>query len=163
MGVVPPESTAPLESTDSPNTPRTFEFQGEELALVLRALARQAKMNVFVSTKVVGTVTLRLENKTPREVIEAIVANNNLDMTEKSDIYNIRTLEEKAKEPAIPNSYTFSYATADKVAILLDKQLASGLPSQFDIRTIRSSSRRANPTWIRFSSSSPRLIVPPSR
>src|SRR4051812_29715734 len=38
----------PLEaSTESPDTPRVFEFQGEELSLVLRTLARAAKMNIL--------------------------------------------------------------------------------------------------------------------
>src|SRR5215204_2269798 len=57
-----------------PTATRINEFQGDEIGLVLRTLARQAKMNIVVSEKVIGTVTLRLEDKTPKEAIEVIVA-----------------------------------------------------------------------------------------
>ena len=98
----------------SANAPRTLEFQGEEIGLVLRTLARAAKMNVLVSDKVIGTVALRLENKTPRDAIGVIVDHKGLVMTEKGDVFSIKTAEEQAKEPTEPGSYTFSYATAEK-------------------------------------------------
>lgn len=127
---------APLEaSSDSPDTPRVFEFQGEDLSLVLRTLARAARMNILVSDKVVGSVALRLEDKTPRDAIGVIVDHKGLVMDEKNGVYSIKTAEERAKEPTEPGSYTFSYATGKDVAPLLAKQLASKDTPDVDART----------------------------
>jgi type IV pilus assembly protein PilQ len=129
-------NVAPLEtSSESPDAPRVFEFQGEELGLVLRTLARAAKMNILVSDKVQGTIVLRLESKTPREAIGVIVDHKGLSMDEKNGVFSIKTPEEKAKEPTEPGSYTFSYATAKDIMPLLNKQLASKDPSDIDLRT----------------------------
>src|ERR1700743_2917135 len=47
----------------NPNATRMYEFQGDEVGLVLRTLARQAGLGVIVSEKVTGTVTMRLPDK----------------------------------------------------------------------------------------------------
>lgn len=126
------ETSAP---TLSPTAARMNEFQGDEIGLVLRTLARQAKMNLVVSEKVQGTVTLRLEDKTPREAIEVIVTAKGLVMDEVNGVYFIKTPEERAKEPTEAANYTFAYAKADTVMPLLQAQLQSGLAPQFDART----------------------------
>lgn len=118
-----------------PNMRRVNEFAGDPVDVVLRALARQAKMDVVVSPAVQGTITLRLENKTPREVIDTIVYANGLTMDELNGVFYIKTMAEKAKEPTERYDYTFSYAQADKVAPLLKSQLTSGILPEFDIRT----------------------------
>ena len=117
------------------NVARSHEFQGDDIGLVIRSLARQAGISVVVSPKVVGTVNMRLENKTPREALEVIVDSNGLVMDEKNNVLYVKTQEERQREPAIANHYTFAYATAKDVQALLDKQLVSGLPSQVDVRT----------------------------
>ena len=120
------------------NTSRLNEFQGDEIGLVLRTLARQGGMNVVVSDKVAasaGTVTMRLENKTAREALEVIVQDKGLFMSEINGVYFIKTQEEKAKEPTESASYTLSYAAAKDILPLLQGQLQSGLPPQFDQRT----------------------------
>ncbi len=114
---------------------RSHEFQGDEIGLVLRTLAHQAGISLVVSDKVTGTVTMRLVNKTPKEALEVIVATKGLVMDETNGVYVVKTVAERAGEPAEPNNYTFSYATAKDVQPLLDKQLASGQPSQVDVRT----------------------------
>jgi type IV pilus secretin PilQ/predicted competence protein len=122
-------------SAGSPTASRTNEFQGDDITLVLRTLARQARMNIVVSDKVQGTVTLRLEDKTPREAIEVIVAAKGLVMDELNGVFFIKTTEERAKEPTEGASYTLSYAKAEDVSKLLRDQLASGIAPQFDART----------------------------
>lgn len=120
------------------NASRLNEFQGDEIGLVLRTLARQGGMNVVVSDKVAasaGTVTMRLENKTPREALEVIVQDKGLYMTELNGVYFIKTQEEKAKEPTEAASYTLSYASAKDIIPLLQGQLQSGMAPQFDQRT----------------------------
>ncbi|WP_157447660.1 hypothetical protein [Chthoniobacter flavus] len=118
---------------------RLNDFQGDPIDLVLRTLARQAKMNIVVSDKVAqsaGTVNMRIEDKTPAEAIEIIVESKGLVMDKgKGDVYYIKTPEEKAKEPTESGSYTFSYAQAEKAVPLLQTQLQSGVAPQFDQRT----------------------------
>jgi type IV pilus assembly protein PilQ len=139
--VVPPPGggVAPLTPGEVPPTAgRVIEFQGDEIGLVLRTLARQARMNVVVSEKVgasAGTVTMRLDDKTPREALEVIVQDKGLFLSEVNGVYYIKTQEEKAKEPAESASYTLSYASAKDIIPLLQGQLQSGLAPQFDQRT----------------------------
>jgi type IV pilus assembly protein PilQ len=121
-----------------PSATRISEFQGDEISLVLRTLARQAKMNVVISDKVAttaGTVTMRIEDKTAREAIDVIVTSKGLIMDEQGGVFFIKTQEEKAKEPAFSASYTFSYAQAKDILPLLQSQLQSGIAPQFDQRT----------------------------
>jgi len=111
------------------------EFQGDDINQVLRLLARQAKINLVVSDKVQGTVTIRLVNKSPLEAIDIVAASKNLIFEErKGGVYYVITQDEKAHEPLISGNYTFSYALAPKVKDILDKQLAGGV-SQVDDRT----------------------------
>jgi hypothetical protein len=100
-----PDENATPESAISnavvpPSRARINEFQGDEISLVLRTLARQAKMNVMISDRVVaqsGTVTARLEDKTPRDAIEAIVKLKGLVLEESDGIFYIKTVSEAGK------------------------------------------------------------------
>jgi type IV pilus secretin PilQ/predicted competence protein len=136
-GTLPPDASA--APTLPPTAARLNDFQGDPIDLVLRTLARQAKMNIVVSDKVAqsgGTVNMRIEGKSPREAIEIIVESKGLVMDQgKNDVYFIKTPEEKAKEPTESGSFTLSYATAEKVVPLLKTQLQSGVEPQVDVRT----------------------------
>lgn len=93
-------------------------------------------MNVIVSAQIQGTlITLRLTDKTPREVMEVIAESNGLLIEERKGVTYIMTAAEKAKEPTVSSQYTFSYAQADKVLPLLTTQLTSGVAPQVDQRT----------------------------
>jgi type IV pilus secretin PilQ/predicted competence protein len=133
-GAAPLPGAAPGVPNDA-NTPRVSEFQGDDVGLVLRTLARQAGMSVVVSAQVTGPITLRLENKTPREVIKVVCNANGLVMDELDGVTYIKTQAEKAKEPTETYQYTFSYASAEKIVPLLQTQLSSNLLPQFDTRT----------------------------
>ncbi len=129
---IPP---APSFDTGAP-AGRVSEFQGDEIGLVLRTLARQANMNVIVSAQIQGTlITLRLTDKTPREVIEVIAESNGLLIEDRKGVTYIMTAAEKAKEPTVSSQYTFSYAQAEKILPLLTTQLTSGVAPQVDART----------------------------
>jgi type IV pilus secretin PilQ/predicted competence protein len=139
-GALPPEVPgAQAAPALPPSATRLNDFQGDPIDLVLRTLARQAKMNIVVSDKVAqsgGTVNMRIEDKSPRDAIEIIVEAKGLVMDQgKNGVYFIKTSEEKAKEPTESGSFTLSYATAEKVVPLLKTQLNSGVEPQFDQRT----------------------------
>ena len=149
--VVPPAVIEPATAPDgTPIAPsvgaagdalpssRLNDFQGDPIDLVLRTLARQAKMNVVVSdavTTTAGTVNMRIEDKTPKEAIEIIVTAKGLVMDEQKGVFFIKTLAERAKEPTESGSYTLSYAQAKDVVTLLGGQIQSGVAPQFDNRT----------------------------
>lgn len=91
----------------------TLEFEGEEIASVLRTLARQARLNLVVSANVKGTVTMRLEGKTPREAIEIIVDAKGLVMKNLQDVYYVVSAQELGSYPrsaAIPHDNDLSAA-----------------------------------------------------
>ncbi len=117
------------------NNSRVSEFQGDDVSLVLRTLARQAKMNVVVSPAVTGPITLRVENKTPAEVMRIICQANGLIIDEMEGVMYVKTTAEKQKEPTESHQYTFSYAKASDISPLLQSQLTSGVAPQFDVRT----------------------------
>ncbi len=118
---------------------RLNDFQGDPIDLVLRTLARQAKMNIVVTDAVTttgGTVNMRIEDKTPKEAIEIIVESKGLILDQgKGGVYYIKTQAEKQKEPTESGNYTLSYAQAKDVVPLLTTQLQSGVAPQFDQRT----------------------------
>lgn len=133
-----PSATPGAATTVAPTTGRLNEFQGDEIGLVLRTLARQARMNVVISDKVAlaaGTVTMRIEDRTPKEAIDIIVTSKGLVMDELGGVFFIKTQEERAKEPTESGNYTFSYAKAKDIATLLQGQLQSAVPPQIDERT----------------------------
>ena len=126
---------ATLPGTIDVGGSRVSEFQGDDVSLVLRTLARQAKQNVVVSPAVTGQITLRVENKTPGEVMRIICQANGLIIDEMEGVLYVKTQAEKQKEPTDTLQYTFSYATAATVAPLLQSQLSSGVAPQTDLRT----------------------------
>ena len=107
LPVDPP--SADDEEKESEETPeakqvptRINEFQGDNIGLVLRTLARQAGVNLVLSDQVEsrsGTVTMRLENKTPLEAIEIIVHSKGLIMDQVNGVYFIKSAEELVREP----------------------------------------------------------------
>jgi type IV pilus assembly protein PilQ len=117
------------------NNSRVSEFQADDVSLVLRTLARQAKMNVVVSPAVTGQITLRVENKTPAEVMRIICQANGLIIDELEGVSYVKTQAEKQKEPTESRQYTFSYAKAADITPLLQSQLTSGVAPQVDVRT----------------------------
>ncbi len=130
-----PAASAPALTTLAASGRSLNEFQGDDIAQVLRLLARQAKVDLVVSEKIVGTVTMRLENKTPLETIKIICNSKGLIVEQTDGVYYVKTQEEKLKEPTDSAFYTFSYAMVDKAAPLLKTQLQSGADPQMDSRT----------------------------
>src|SRR5207249_108432 len=76
-----------------------------------------------------------IENKTPLETIKLIIESKNLILQDHDGVYVVKTKEEQDAEPTESAYYTFSYATAEKIAPLLTAQLQSKIAPQFDPRT----------------------------
>jgi type IV pilus assembly protein PilQ len=111
------------------------EFQGDDVGAVLRLLARQAKINMVVSEKVAGTVTMRLEDVTALQAVAIIVKAKGLFMANIDNVYYVKTGEERTDEPTESDNYQFSYARAKEVQSLIDGQLGGKDHSAIDERT----------------------------
>lgn len=138
MPVTPPAplvAATPLPAVANPNARTVHEFQGDDVSMVLRLLARQAGINIIVSEAVQGSVNLRVENLTPLDVIKVIVDAKGLNISQVNSVYFIKTAAEKAKEPTESGSYTFSYAKPAETLPLIASQIQSGVPPQLDVRT----------------------------
>ena len=117
---------------------RAREFEGTELGTVLRLLARQAKINLVISDKVLAapsTVTIRLEDVTALDAIRIICTSKGLYFTQIDNIYYVKDPSERAAEPTDSDFYTFSYASAIKSVPLLEGQLGARIKPQVDERT----------------------------
>ena len=77
------------------------DFQNDDLSLVLRTLARQGHLKLIIPRKLTGAVTLRIANKTPREIIDLIAASKNLALTEHDGILYVRA-KCSASTPRLP-------------------------------------------------------------
>jgi len=75
----------------SPAVSRTSEFQNDDISLVLRTLARQGRFELSIAGKITGTVTLRADNMTPREVFDLVVATKHLVVNERDGILYVST------------------------------------------------------------------------
>ena len=117
---------------------RAREFEGTELGTVLRLLARQAKINLVISDKVLAapsTVTIRLEDVTAIDAIRIICESKGLLFTSVNGIYFVKDPSERAAEPTESDFYTFSYASAIKSVPLVQGQLGARIAPQVDERT----------------------------
>jgi len=140
MPLSPTEAQLPPLTTMAPVVPQpnartVHEFQGDEVAIVLRLLARQAGINIVVSDLIQGTINMRVENLTALEAIKVIASSKGLDLSQVDNVYFVKTAAEKAKEPTESGSYTFSYAKVAEALPLITTQIQSGVPPQLDART----------------------------
>jgi hypothetical protein len=78
-----------VQAQVSPGVP-AYEFSGDDISLVLRVLARHGNFKISIASEITGTVTVRVENKTPREVFDMITANKHLVVNERDGILYLR-------------------------------------------------------------------------
>jgi hypothetical protein len=145
-----PPMTAPTQL--SPTASRLNEFQGDEIGLVLRTLARQAGVTVIVTDKVstaAGPVTARIENKTPMEAIGIIVDSKGLIMDEKSGVLYIKTRKRKPRSrPTAPATPSATRRQKTSCPCCRDSCRAASLPRSM-YAPIRSSIARRSRTSTR--------------
>ncbi len=134
-------AAAPATASDGTNGgntagPHARDFQGDDVGLVLRILARQAKINLIVSPQIVGTISMRLEDVTALQTIQIICQAQGYDLLQTNGVYFVKTAAERAAEATQSDFYTFSYARASQVVPLLTSQLRSKAAApQVDERT----------------------------
>ncbi len=90
------EAAAPDEAYKQ--VPISLDVQEAEIGTVLRSLAGFSGTNIVASPRVVGKVTVKLEEVPWEEALRVILRSHSFDYVEESGIYRIDTAEELRKE-----------------------------------------------------------------
>jgi type II secretory pathway component HofQ len=114
--------------TVSPQTTRLIEFKDDDLSLALQILAREAKVKIAVSDDLKDTITMRVEDQTPREALDFIIAAKDLAMEKQHGVLFIRS-----KNPATPRaSNTAKADSPDAFKDLATTAFAPALTGLYD-------------------------------
>jgi general secretion pathway protein D len=99
-----------------------FHVNEGDLRQILELLSRRARMNIMVSPKVGGTVTLNFESVTVEEVLAAVIKLANLVEKTEGSIHYIYTRpelqeeeEDVKKEKIVTRVYKLNYVRADEL------------------------------------------------
>ncbi len=144
-----PVASAPSAATPGEAlTPAPAEPVGEILPLVtfddaplvevIKTLARQANLNVIFDPKVTApgpegkalypTVSIRLENVTAQNVLEAVLNNNNLrlDKDPKTRISRVTVKDPAAAEPLVTKIYQLKFTSPSNLVSIITPSFSSG-------------------------------------
>lgn len=138
------------EETPADDISPLVTYDEAELIPVIKALARQARINLVFDPRmttpgpegkppVTPTVTLRLENITARNVLDTVLKNYGYVLIEdpKTGIARVAPKDEKALEPLVTKVMLLQYTSPTNMMTLLKLAYPGGGRSQFvpDVRT----------------------------
>jgi type II secretory pathway component GspD/PulD (secretin) len=70
-----------------------LDFKNTDIRDVLRALANQEGVNIYIDTNVSGTITVNLSQITFGDALNILTKNNNLTYSLKNKVYHIKTVD----------------------------------------------------------------------
>jgi len=123
------------------------QFEDAPLVDVIKTLARQANLNVIFDPKVTAIdqtgktalppVSIRLENVTAQNVLEAVLNNNNLklDKDVKTKISRVTQKDPAAAEPLVSKVYQLKYAYPTNLVSVIKPTLGPRSQVISDVRT----------------------------
>ena len=141
--------TAAVE-TEYMGRPISLDVQEAEISTVLRSLAGFAGVNIVASPRVVGKVTVKLEEVPWKEALAVILRAHSFDYVEEQGIFRIDTADELRQETLSSERarkqveelaelklglVTLSYANAEEVKNALEKMLTDRGNIDIDART----------------------------
>ncbi len=149
------QDTAPVIETAAVETeymgrPISLDVQEAEISTVLRSLAGFAGVNIVASPRVVGKVTVKLEEVPWKEALAVILRAHSFDYVEEQGIFRIDTADELRQETLSSERarkqveelaelklglVTLSYANAEEVKNALEKMLTDRGNIDIDART----------------------------
>src|SRR6266480_4581525 len=130
-----PTEAAPAESTG--DVLPIVSFEDAPLVDVIKTLARQANLNIVFDPRVtelgpdgkpkLPPVTIRLENVTAQNVLEAVLNNNSLRLEKdpKTKISRI-TIKGTEAEPLVTKVYQLKYTSPSNLVAILTPSFTSG-------------------------------------
>jgi len=143
----PPAAEAPAPAEPAGEVLPLVQFEDAPLVDVIKTLARQANLNVIFDPKVTAIgpdgktllppVSIRLENVTAQNVLEAVLNNNNLrlDKDVKTRISRVTVKDPAAAEPLISKIYQLRYSYPTNMVTVIKPVLGARSQVIPDIRT----------------------------
>src|SRR5438046_1147493 len=125
----PAEAATPAEPAG--DTLPLVQFEDAPLVDVIKTLARQANLNVVFDPKVTAVgpdgkspfppVSIRLENVTANNVLEAVLNNNNLRLEKdpKTKISRIAVKDPAAADPLVTKIYQLKYTSPSNLVTIV--------------------------------------------
>ncbi len=127
----------PAEPADTGEALPLVQFEDAPLVDVIKTLARQANLNLLFDPRVVAPtaegksayppVSIRLENVTARNVLEAVLNNNNLrlDRDPKTKISRVTVRDPAAAEPLVTKIYQLKYTYPSNLVAVIKPTIAT--------------------------------------
>ncbi len=144
------EDQAPVVEPAYKGLPVSLDVQDAEMGTVLRSLASFSGTNIVASPRVVGKVTVKLEEVPWEEALAVILRSHSFDFVEENGVYRIDTAEELRQEKlAVQRArkqvedlailhlglVSLKYANADEVKDALQRMLTERGKIDVDVRT----------------------------
>jgi len=144
------DAAAPSIESKYMGRPISLDVQDAEIGTVLRSLASFSGVNIVASPRVVGKVTVKLEDVPWQEALAVILRAHSFGFVEEQGIYRIDTAAELREEELSMKRArkqvedlevlelgmaTLSYANAEEVKDALEKMLTDRGSIDVDVRT----------------------------
>ena len=104
---------------------KSLEIRDAEIRDVLRMLAEQFGLNMVISDKVTGKISVKFSNVSVEEAIDAIVTINGYAYSKKGTVIKVTTPEEVEREAPITKVFVLNNAVAEDLKPSLEKTLSS--------------------------------------
>ncbi|MDP8233411.1 MAG: secretin N-terminal domain-containing protein [Candidatus Saelkia tenebricola] len=102
-----------------------LEIKDAKISDVLRLLAEQFGLNLVISDKVEGNISVKFFNISVEEAIDAIVTVNGYAYTKKGSVIKVTTPEEIEKEAPFTRVFVLNNAVAEDLKPSLEKALSN--------------------------------------
>ncbi|MFT5232138.1 MAG: type IV pilus assembly protein PilQ [Candidatus Krumholzibacteriia bacterium] len=144
------EAAAPVAESKYMGRPISLDVQDAEIGTVLRSLSSFSGVNIVASPRVVGKVTVKLEEVPWEEALAVILRAHSFDFIEEQGIYRVDTAEELRDEELSEQRARkqvedlevlnlgmakLEYANAEEVKNALEKMLTDRGNIDVDVRT----------------------------
>ncbi|MDP8215700.1 MAG: secretin N-terminal domain-containing protein [Candidatus Kaelpia imicola] len=104
---------------------QALEIKDAEVRDILRMLAEQFDLNIVVSDKVIGRISVKFSNITVSEAIDAIVTASGYAYTKKGSVIKVTTISEIEKEAPFTRVFVLNNAYAEDMKVSLEKVLTA--------------------------------------
>jgi len=104
---------------------QALEIKDAEVRDILRMLAEQFDLNIVVSDKVAGRISVKFSNIAVPEAIDAIVTASGYAYTKKGSVIKVTTIGEIEREAPFTRVFVLNNAIAEDMKVSLEKVLTA--------------------------------------
>ncbi|OGX31971.1 MAG: hypothetical protein A3D27_01960 [Omnitrophica WOR_2 bacterium RIFCSPHIGHO2_02_FULL_46_37] len=129
------KSSYPQENSADKQIIESLEFREVDIKDVLRQLSKQFNLNIIFSEKVLGLITVQLNNVTLDEALDSIITINGFTYTKKDNVLKVTTAEEAEREGKQTKLFKLNNADALKLKETITKVLSPDGSVEADSRS----------------------------